>query len=219
MEDRNRSLIKDDRGAVVVETILVFIILIGMMWTAFMVVRLHGRNQRAYLDAHRKTFEASMAFMDLNFWAQSINDLDAPAIPTWEEDQFDGVAEDLTDVVTYLSAEDGMNASKMSIGQGWSFYSMFDDSPFGAIKSPGDREFTHSGYVLRPPWTFSGFPLVPSEDLMWESPNVRYQMGSVIDEELSKDLVWGGSLRDHYGLKDLWWRIPVIHRSINGSDY
>lgn len=219
MSTRHSNLARDDRGAVVVETLLVFVILIGMMWTAWMVVRLHGRNQRAYLDAHRKTFEASMAFMDLNFWAQNINDLDAPELIQWEEDAFDGVAEDLTEVATSLSGEDGMSASKMSVGQGWSFYSMFDDNPFGTIDSPGDVEITHRGYILRPPWTFSGFPLVPSEDMFFESPEVRYQMGTVIDEELSKNLVWGGSLRDHFGLKDLWWKIPVIHQSAHGSDY
>lgn len=216
---RPRTLAHDDRGAVVVETILVFIILIGMMWTAWMVVRLHGANQRAYLDAHLKTFEASMAFMDLNYMAQTINDLDAPELATWKEEYFSGVEDDLTDATTYLSSEDGLTASKMSVGQGWNFFRMFDDNPFTDIDSPGDKEIIHRGYVLRPPWTFSGFPIVPSEDLILESPEVRYRMGVILDEQILDTRVNGETARDFYQLKDPWTKIPLIHQSAHGSNY
>ncbi len=214
-----RTIGRDDRGAVVVETLFMFVLMITFIAATTRTMKVHANNQQAYMEAHRKALLNVMAPIDVSHLAGFFDPLNTrPEVPTWDDDH---LADDLSGMLGDLSNhnETGFGRSKLVAGHEGRTIQMFNTAAFGLQSNPGDIDFEHVTHMMRGPWTFSGFPAAPGSDPFFEAPAVREAIGTMTDEELVNGMkIFGTNIRDFLKMKPIWLK-PITYQAAKQGSY
>lgn len=217
-----RHIRNDERGAVVVETLLMFILMLAFISASIRTMKLHANNQQAYIEAHRKALLYVTSPFDVSFMADMIDPFnEAPAIPGWKSEYMPNSADDLRGMLASLS-HDGdlsmMRRGKIVSGHERRYWSMFNDAVFGLQTNPPTINIQHKVHMERPPWAFGGFPAVPGQEPFFEAPAVRTKIGEMIDKELTGFKIFGTPLREYLKMKPIWYK-PITFQSASEGNY
>ncbi len=213
-----RHLRNDDRGAVVVETLLMFVLMITFIAATTRTMKVHANNQAAYMEAHRRAILYAMSPVDISYLAGQLDLLNSPPdVPTWTDEHLE---EDLSGALADLSDHGNgfYPASKLVYGQESRTIKMFNTDAFGLSDNPADIKFQHAVHMMRGPWTFSGFPAAIGSDPFVEAQAVRDLMGAVTDEELVGFEIWGDPLREYLKMKPIWLK-PLTFQEAGEGNY
>lgn len=213
-----RTLRENDRGAVVVETLLMFVLMMAFIAATTRTMKLHANNQQAYMEAHRKALLNVMGAFDISSLAGQLDPLNPPPeVPTWSEDYLE---EDLSGMLAEMSDHSSysIRGAKLVAGHEGRTMKLFNTDAFGLSNNPTDIDLEHVVYMMRPPWTFGGFPAVPGEDPFFEATEVRKAIGEMIDEELVGTKVVGTPLREYLKMKPIWYK-PITFQAGKPGSY
>jgi hypothetical protein len=210
-----RIIRDDDRGAVVVETLLMFVFMITFISASIRTMKLHANNQQVYIEAHRKALLYVTSPFDVSYLADKIDPSNqAPEIPQWKDEYTPDIAEDMQSMLSTLDEDIG----KVVAGHELRRFSLFNTDAFGMSDNPSTIDIEHKVHMIRPPWTFGGFPAVPGQEPIWEAPAVRTAIGEMIDEELIGFEVFGDPLREYLKMKPIWLK-PMTFQEAGEGNY
>jgi hypothetical protein len=222
-----RQLRGDERGVVVIETLLMFVLMLAFISASIRTMKLHANNQQAYMEAHRKALLYVTSPFDVSFLADMIDPFnEAPEIPGWKSEYMPNSADDLKGMLASLSHDGDLGAmvrGKIVSGHELREWSLFNTAVFGMQQNPTGINIQHKVHMIRPPWAFGGFPAVPGQNpsipgLPNESSAVRTKMGEMIDKELIGFKIFGTPLREYLKMKPIWYT-PYLFQDGKAGNY
>ncbi|MDX2116003.1 MAG: hypothetical protein SFZ24_10365 [Planctomycetota bacterium] len=169
------------RGVVITEAMLVMMILALLLFIAPAMWQYWMWEHRTRAEAHRSTFAKTSTFLDLSAWDawwSDAPDVDAPELPPFPN--------------AFPAGLDGFGDFPQTavVGEAESAYRV--DSPYNILERQGT--FRRYGTVLRPSWTWQGFPFVHTQDMLERGEITGWYddgLGETLDDDVKEALGLG----------------------------
>lgn len=212
----------DARGAVAVETILMFILMLVFISASIRVMKLHANNQQAYIESQRKAIIYATGPFDFSQLARAIDDsAPRPDIPSWKQYSQTMQSSDLAKFVSAVSHDGTLRArdrEKIVTGFERRSWSIFNADAFGMRLETPSVFLDQRSHMLRSTWTFSGFPGNPGQDPFFETVAIRSEIGEIIDKELLGFKINRTPLRTYLKMKPIWYK-PITFQDAKPGSY